>query len=213
MIRKLLTLIILFSFLLYPLSAYAAIPKPYQYNWRCCKDDAATPTTFWANENSTGTLIANTEIVRVRIQVHVTSGGGATFTNIRLEYSTDDANWTALGSANAWNWANGQGTNNDAIADLLLTNSTVKNIYCEVGTNDPVQSGAGYVEYDFAIAPTATIATSTTYYFKITTDGYGGGSADVPLQTGYTHASITTAAGGTPPPVFGSYQVIMIDDN
>ncbi|MBI3406941.1 MAG: hypothetical protein HY040_01110 [Planctomycetes bacterium] len=161
-------------------------------NWRWYQDDAAEPSTALAGENTAPALSDNTSIVRLRLAWKCSGGtvAGATAT---LEYSTDDTNFTALGSGNAWNYANGQGTNGNTTTTFKTSTGTVHGVYAE----DALQSDTGgstnaVIEMDWAIKPTGTVAAGTLYYFR---QKHGG--TVITLGSGKTHAQITTEANAS----------------
>lgn len=176
----------------YTVAISPAIFVPKQQNWRVYKDDGAEPTTAYAAENTGGTLDGRTDIIRVRVAIAETAAVAGTLTDIDIQYSTNDADFTAMGAGNAWNYANGQATNGATLSGVKLTDSgIVVGIYCEDQTNDPALSASQVKEFDFAIAPTTTVASNTLYYFRIV---YNSGPTVIALNSGKTHPQMTTRA-------------------
>lgn len=176
-----------------PMHFAAGIPK--QQNWRWYADGVAEPTTALANENTAPTL-ANSAIIRLRIST-IATGGLITNPVYTVLYSTDNTNFTAFGAGNHWNYANGSATEGNTTTTFLTTDGTTHGLYCESGTVTNANIVATFVEeIDVAIQQTANATGSTLYYFRLAIGG-----AEVVLNSGKTHAQVTTAAAAaTYPP-------------
>ncbi len=155
-----------------------------QHNWRFYSDSTPTPTVPLGDENTSITLANNTDIIRLRLTLEVS--GGAGMIGFPLYYSPDNMSWVAFSPINEWNFANGFATEGDTVVDFKLTDSTDLGLYIESNTMRMVNIGAW--EYDFAIVPTATVLTNTTYYFMFTG-----------AFIGHTNPQLVTA-GPAPPP-------------
>ena len=166
-----------------------AVYTPKQQNWHWYSDALAEPTAAQslANEDVKPTLPDNTSIIRLRVCINETGGKADNNVVISLEYSTNDVDFTAFGSANHWNYANGLGTEGSTVTTQLLSDATTKNEYCESGTNAVAIGASTANELDIAVQPTATVSTNTTYYFRIVGDGTA-----IPLNTSKTHPQVLT---------------------
>jgi hypothetical protein len=166
-----------------------------QHEWRCCKNDAVTPTTFYALEDGTdGVLDTNTDILRVRVDLQETGGTDETLTDLKLQYSTNDTDFTDLGAGNHWNWADGLGTDGASLTSFILSGSADPGMFLETGTQDPVHVKRDDQEFDFAITPTANVSNSTKYYFRVV---YAT-STVMAVDGAHVHPQITTTAPVTP---------------
>ena len=166
-----------------------AVYTPKQQNWHWYSDALAEPTAAQslANENVKPTLPDNTSIIRLRVCINETGGKADNSVAIELQYSTNDVDFTAFGAANHWNYANGAGTEGNAVTTQLLTDATTKNEYCESGTNVVLIGASTTNELDIAIQPTVNVGASTTYYFRVIGDG-----TVIPLNTAKTHPQVLT---------------------
>lgn len=160
---------------------------PQQQNWKWFQDDAAEPSTPLANENTAPTLGNNTSILRLRVSV--SDVDGQTSAAWSAEYSTDDSSFTAMGSGNAWNYANGQGANGSATTTFKTSDGTEHGNYHEDGSGSEGITSGKSKEVDFALLPTATVAPNTLYYFRVKIGGVA-----VTLASGKSHPQLTTAA-------------------
>ena len=160
---------------------------PQQFLWRWYADDGAEPTTALANEVVRPTL-TNSNIIRLRLQI-TEMGGAAGSGAVTLQYSTDDVNFTAFGSSNHWNYANGQATEGNTIAANKLVGGLGK--YHESGTVSESWLASQALEMDFAAQQTGTASAGTIYYFRALIAG-----VIVPLGSGQSHPQVTTAAAG-----------------
>jgi len=155
----------LLVFLFFTTNLWAAPSAGSSYDWRIYENASGDPATAYAAQNSAGTVLTNSDIIRIRV---VLEGSGGTLTNLQVKYSTNDSTFTALGSGNAWNWATSLGgTDGGTIAGLLISDGTTKGIYCKSASDSPTLIGSDYTEYDFEIQPTATVTASTLYYFRV----------------------------------------------
>ena len=164
---------------------------PEQRNWQWWDDDAAEPTTSLASENAEPTL-ADTGIVRLRLDITETGGDTSSNTSISLEYSTDDSNWNAFGAAPAhWNYADGQATEGTTLTGIKLTGPTAQGEYHESGSNNSNYAAGTSTEIDIAIQQTASATSGQRYYFRAIIS-----SSPVPLGSGDTHPFLTTYTAG-----------------
>lgn len=165
---------------------------PRQQNWKWYENNAAEPTVQLANEITKPTL-TDAAIIRLRLCIIETgdiTGSGA----LSLEYSTNDADFTAFGAGNHWNYADGLATESGTITGNLLSDANVLGTYHESGTATATWAKSNILELDIAIQPTGTVSGNTTYYFRASVAG-----TEVPLNTLETHPQVLTAAGAGPP--------------
>ena len=92
---------------------------PKQGNWHWYDNNSATDTSLnqLGTENGSSTGLRTNEIYWMRVTVAET-GGKAGSGAVSLEYSTDNTNFTAFGTANAFNYAVGL----QSEANLITTN-------------------------------------------------------------------------------------------
>lgn len=175
---------------------------PKQQNWHIYQDDAAEPTTQLSNENTLAPAVNNVSIVRVRVTINET-GGKAGSGAVTMEYSTDNTNFTAFGTGNHWNYADGQAANGGTVTTNKCTDTTGKMHYHEDASGSESWVASTSYEMDFAIKPNATAFGNTTYYFRFKIAG-----TEVPLNTSMSHPQIATAKffkyGGTSAAVSGT---------
>ena len=166
---------------------------PEQWEWRMCKNDAVTPTTFYAAEdNTTGVLDSNSDILRIRVDLRETGGVNGNITNVTIQYSTNDTDFTDLGSGNDWDWADGLGTHgNTCAAGGVLSGTNDPGYFYENGTSDNQLPKSDETENDFAITPTANVSTETKYYFRFVYNT----TTVIPANS--SHPQITTTIGST----------------
>ncbi len=169
-----------------------AVYTPKQQNWKWFQNDSAESPTQLANENIKPTLPDNTSIIRLRVCIAETGGKADTNVAIAVQYDTD-AGFPSPQSFGAapqhWNYANGLGTEGNVVANLLLTDTAVKNEFCESGANVVAIGASTTNELDIAVVPTASVSGSTTYYFRVVGDGTA-----IPLNTGETYPQVLTTA-------------------
>lgn len=171
---------------------------PRQKNWKFYENNAAEPTVQVAAENTTAPVnIGN--IYRLRLQIHETGGKQGTNNSFKLQYSTDDTNFTDLGGANVWNYANGAGTNGNATTSYLLTSSNAHGKYIEDASQTQTVGASSYTEIDVAIQ-SVSAAIHTTYYFRAIL----AGSELLKENPPNTHPSVTTFATYTKTFTFGT---------
>lgn len=167
-----------------------------QTNWRFYQDQSEViiSSVPLANENVTPTLTDNADIIRLRIVIDETAGGGANNQYWDVEYSTDESSWNSLTSGNHWNWANGVATENDILSNNLISDgSDLGNFRESTGQGTYDYAGNENAEFDFAIQATATVSGGTTYYFRVLTSGDGASYTEVAPGATYSHPSVTTA--------------------
>ncbi len=108
---------------------------------------------------------------------------------VKLEYSTDEVTWYAVGAAGAhWDYANGKATEGNTVTGYLLTDATEAGKYHEGGSLQDHATIGFYREMDFAVVPTAYAIDRRTYYFRVTFLAVG-----VSLGAGKTHPAIQTS--------------------
>jgi hypothetical protein len=167
-----------------------AVYTPLQDHWHFYEDNNAEPVGGDAigSEDTKGTLPDNTSNVRIRIQIDETGGKKGTKT-YALEYRESGGSWTALGSGNHWDWADGQGTHGNNITTFVLTGSDELGEWFEqAGGIDTIEASVQH-EDDFCVVPTGTVTASQDYEFRITHTG-----TPIPLQSGASYPIVTTAA-------------------
>ena len=169
-----------------------AMPLPKQQIWKWFVDDAAEPSSALAVENATPTLANNTS--KIRLRVTLTNGGSNIVgTAFNLTYSTDNTTFTSLGAGKAWNNADGAGPLGYYVTSFKTSDGAIYGCYHENDSGTESISTNTFVEMDFCIVPTGTVAANTTYYFQL----MRAGATVVPLGTGKTHPQVLTAAGGS----------------
>lgn len=135
-------------------------------------DDAENPTPK-AGENAEISGIDVDELIRLRLGIKETAEGNVVWGgDVKLQYATDPAGpWTDLGAIadtdKIWNYASGKGVDGATIANLLLSNATVKQSFVE---SVPSSSGLAFRspdrgEWDFCVTPYLPVSL-TDYYFK-----------------------------------------------
>jgi len=147
-------------------------PEFDQDIYRWFDDDEAENPTPKAAENTEITNIAPDGILRLRIGLLELSGTLFSWTQgISIQYAQAPAGpWTdvaAIGSqAEVFRFYNGKGVNGDPIANLLLSNTTIKEMFVE---SAPSVSGLAYRanrgEYDICLQALAPPPLQD-YYFK-----------------------------------------------
>jgi len=162
---------------------------PKQQNWRWYANNAAEPSTALADENAAPVVLVGTAIIRLRLTIAET-GGTAGSGAVTLQYSLDGTNFTTLGSAVQWNYANGAATEGNTVTGFLTTDADTYGLYHENGTRSESWTLSTSRELDFAIVPVALPLTLGTVYFRAAI----GGTA-VPLNSGEAYPTITL----TPP--------------
>lgn len=141
------------------------------YRW-FNNDSAENPTPKVA-ENTEVSGIDTDELIRLRLGIKETAEGNAIWSgNVKLQYATDPAGpWTDLGAIadtdKVWRYANGMGTDIAAIANLLLSNTTVEQFFVE---SVPSNYGLAFRspdrgEWDFCVTPYFPVSL-TDYYFR-----------------------------------------------
>jgi hypothetical protein len=163
-----------------------AVFTPQQGNWRMGKNDGVNPLTYYAVENTKGSLDTNSDKVRMRATIVETGGATGSAKVLTVEWSDDDASWNSMGAASEWNYADGMGTEGNTVA-RGLSDADTDGEFHESGTN-PADYGDGLsTEVDVCITPGSIHQETQDYYFRIKLDG-----VEVPLGSGKTHAQITT---------------------
>jgi hypothetical protein len=167
-----------------------AVYTPETRNWRFYNDTAAEVGDSQAMEaeNTSPTLPDNTSIVRMRIQITDTGGKKGTKT-FSLEYSENGGTWTALGSANHFDYADGQGTVGNDITTWDLTSSDQYGEWHEDAAGIDTVDASATLEQDWAIVPTGTVTADESYAFRTVESG-----TPTPVGSGYSEPSVTTAA-------------------
>jgi hypothetical protein len=92
---------------------------PEQGNWKWYADNAAEPTTQLEDENTQPTLANNDDIIRLRLAFVETGGVGYNNGYYKIQHSQNDSDWTDLGAAAHFNYANGQATEEDLVTGNL----------------------------------------------------------------------------------------------
>lgn len=170
-----------------------AVFTPYQQNWRWYQNNAAEPTIALANQNTAPNL-TDTNIIRLRVGIGE-SGGASGSGEVTLEYSTDDINFTAFGSGNHWNYANGLATEGNTITGNLLTTQDGQGLYHESGSiSESIAANQTSKEMDFSIQQTGTALADTTYYFRTLLAGAVVNPVTVPRPSLKTVSSLPIGA-------------------
>jgi uncharacterized protein YjdB len=162
---------------------------PVQDEWEIYRNAASDPTSAYGSVDTAGTIDTNSSTIRIRVAIQATGSNG-TFSNLQVEYSSDDVSFSPLGAGAAWNWASdGGGTDGAAIAGLLIPTANTKGIYIDNTSHSPSVTAGNTYEYDFEVTPTATVLASHIYYFEL----FSAGSA-VSTYMGLPHPQINTTS-------------------
>jgi hypothetical protein len=172
-----------------------AVFTPEQDHWRFYDDSVAEPGDAQAleSEDTKPTLPDNTSNVRMRVQIDETGGKKGTQVTA-IEYKESGGSWTALGSANHWDWADGAGVHADNITTFNLTGSDEYGEFYEQSAGSDTIGASIQHEMDICMVPTGTVTTGQDYEFRVLLGG-----TPAPLASGATYPILTTAAGGIPP--------------
>jgi hypothetical protein len=173
-----------------------AVLIPKSENWRIYCDDAAEPVLPLAAENTAPILNGATQVIRVRVTLKGTASSGNT-SALKMQYSTDDVNFTDMGSGNHFNWYDGAGTQGNTVTSNLLSDASTKKIYIESNYASGVAWGLNSMnEFDYCIVPTLNASAGTLYYLRClysTTPNPGPYSyTAIALDTSKTHPQLTT---------------------
>ena len=188
-----------------PLEAYTrypslttASPQLTQDHYRWYDNaDALQPTTELADEDTTLTDVADTDVLRMRLSLAgaaYTTFAGAAF---KLQYSTSTGGpWTdvgGVGSGETWRgFDNASVSDGAALPATLLSTATTVQTYEEANntTSTPNVIAVGdSAEWDWVVEANGVDA-STTYYFRMVfADG-------TPVDTYSQHPTVSTASGG-----------------
>ena len=159
---------------------WASAPRPLltipdfdQDTYRWFNDDDAENPTPRADENTELSDIDVDDILRLRLGLKETTGADTVWSgDIKIQHSKDPAGpWTdmpAKGSINVpWRFDNGKGADVNPIANLLLSNATVKQFFVE---SAPSNYGLEHRspdrgEWDAALSAWAP-ESLTDYYFR-----------------------------------------------
>jgi len=147
-------------------------PKIGDWRWYA---DKSPPDTPLADENTLYTTTSLSTILRLRVEIVITGGKGTTDDGtIELEYSTNQSDWTTVASGGHWEWADGADTDGDALDTFLVADSGTRygHFHESKDTQTEYPDDGDITEEDFAIKPTASVTTNTTYYFRVI-DYYG----------------------------------------
>lgn len=160
---------------------------PRQQNWKWFQNDAAEPTTSLAAEN-TSPVLADSNIIRLRVTIAETGGKGASGQSTDILYSSDLVSWFSMSASNDWNYANGQATGGNTVTTNKLSDTSNKQKYHESSTVTETWSASTAYEEDWAIQPTIHAKAGTIYYFFIAIAG-----VEASPNTGKVRPSLTTA--------------------
>jgi hypothetical protein len=146
------------------------------HNWRWYADDAPEPVAPLAGQNVAISGIALGGLIRLRFCIHTTCAG-LTNADIEVQWSTDQVIWTDIGAQGAitqpWRWANGQATDQAALAGQKLTCTTVQGKYHEQAcANCENLAQDSHHEIDCCIE-NYSAPWLTTYYFRLKIEGTG----------------------------------------
>ena len=153
---------------------------PETHSWWWFENNAAEPSVQLANEVTAPTL-ADESIIRLRWCVNETGGldppSGPLF-RIQVEDTTDNPGaWNTLGAGQAFNWANGLGTEGNAITAVITTaGATVLGFYQESDAlaQTPLAKN-NHIEWDAAIVPVnGNYTGGNTYTFRLQIDSGAG---------------------------------------
>ena len=151
-----------------------------QGHWRWRKDDGNETTATWlADQDQSATISSSSENIRIRFQIYNTNEGASDLNTTVLTYSADGDTWDSVSSYD-----------NGTRAFILA--GTSANVSEGAATTQQLNNGAGAfesgkiivssdalghhylqfndtTEYEWVIKPTAQIATSKTYFFRVDT--------------------------------------------
>jgi hypothetical protein len=150
--------------------AATVVTNQRDYRWYL-NEDALTPGTSAASENTATTTPSAGGVLRLRMNVGVTGldlGSGATFL---LQYSdATSSGWTTVGTSTAWIFFDNPGVADGAIiATTVLGSSDVGESY---GESNPSAASPNAIltsqegEWDWAIRNNSA-ATSSNWYFRM----------------------------------------------
>ena len=163
---------------------------PQQVAWQWYVNNAAEPSTALAAQVTKPTL-ADDAIIRLRMNV-AEIGDIAGSGIVTLEYSTNDVDFTAFGSGNHWNYADGLATEGNTITGYLITpTADVLGLYHESATISESFSKSSTIEMDVTIQQTANVSANTTYYFRMSIGG-------VVVVPSVSHPQVLTYTPGLP---------------
>ncbi|MEN9560825.1 MAG: hypothetical protein RIQ56_98, partial [Candidatus Parcubacteria bacterium] len=184
---------------------------PVSQNWRWYDDETnETPTSALESENTAPTNIADANSIKLRFTIFETASIGASGAKFKLQYSTSSdfssggIDVVEIGNCTGgsqWCYANGIDADNDVISTKLLSDAdscsgSVGNgcgIHNESGTSTTsFEHVAGAAtEYEFTIKASGAYG-ATAYFFRPV---FTPTNTIVPLNTGETYPSLSTAGG------------------
>lgn len=182
----------------------AATVNLQQYNYRICKNDAATPGTFYAAQNTAYTLLAGeiNDTIRLRIQLGNQSGGAITGQYFKLQYQRgQNLSWFDVGKSgdNVEDWEVADSafiSDKSVIASRVLTTAglTMDNGFYDESQptlSSDLANNTTY-EHDFVLKTVqGKVYGGTAYKFRaISTNAQG--TTTVPLAAYNNTPQITT---------------------
>lgn len=177
----------------------AFLPKSRNWHWYD-NETLETPDVPLAGENIQPFGQPIEDPIKLRLTVNEVGAIQGTDQKFSLEFSTV-SNFTSgvetvtesgsCTSASKWCYANGVDADNDAIINLLLTDSSVKGTHNESGTSSTTfdHPASSAVEYEFTIQSRAGVSKGMVYYFRAYDQVR---LAPVPLGLGETYPNIKT---------------------
>jgi len=132
-------------------------------------DDAESPTALAAqNAPISGVTSADLRRLRVQLQNDMSVAWSGAYVGLRYRIGTSGT-WTDFGAGAHWNYADGQGTDGNQVANALLTGTDTRQHFVESlpSTASLAVSSGDQAEWDFAIQATANMVPGATYYFKV----------------------------------------------
>lgn len=151
-----------------------AAPSFDQDIYRWFNDDSAENPTPKATENTMITNIFNGDVLRLRLGFEEIVGSVLPWSGrVVLQYSSDGVTWTDVGGqtdVKPWRYYDGMGTSGNLVANLLLSNTTLKQYFVE---SPPSVSCLAYRspdrgEFDFCFEAFDVLG-SQDYYFRART--------------------------------------------
>jgi len=149
----------------------------HQSSYRWYDNDSAETPTALAAENTAISRDMNT-VTRLRVQIQNDQYEAWSGERVGLQYREgSNGVWTILSGSGDWSYVNGLGTDGAQVANALLTNTNVRELFVESVPSAATLSmtNTQYGEWDFSIAPTSNATIGVTYYLRpVITDALGG---------------------------------------
>lgn len=190
------------------LAQYAAVYTPKINNWRWYGDEADTAVdTSYAVENTAPPQEEMGKSIAMKLRINLTEIDGVAENDSRkiLQYSTSTGGpWTGVEAIGAtligtkWRFYNGGGTDGATLPSKVLSDSSAVSLGTHNEANTTGQTNSDHpasttVEWEFCLE-NYNASANTIYYFNIKDEVL---NADIPLGSGKSYPSLTTAAAYT----------------